>query len=80
MIKDTDLPFRQLVEAAPDGMVVCDSHGEIVLVNGEAERMFDDARDELLGHAGRARPHRALPACHRAQDRRARHDDRRRHR
>jgi PAS domain S-box-containing protein len=49
MIKDTDLPFRQLVEAAPDGMVVCDTHGKIVLVNGEAERMFGYTRDELLG-------------------------------
>jgi len=49
MIKDTDLPFRQLVEAAPDGMVVCEKHGAMVLVNGEAERMFGYARDELLG-------------------------------
>jgi PAS domain S-box-containing protein len=49
MIKHTDLPFRQLVEAAPDGMVVCDKQGKIVLVNGEAERMFGYAREELLG-------------------------------
>ncbi|HEU4615738.1 MAG TPA: PAS domain S-box protein [Kofleriaceae bacterium] len=45
----TDLPFRQLVDAAPDGMIVCDQTGTIMLVNEEAERMFGYARDELLG-------------------------------
>ncbi|HEX5060867.1 MAG TPA: PAS domain S-box protein, partial [Kofleriaceae bacterium] len=44
-----DLPFRQLVDAAPDGMVVCDQSGTIVLVNAETERMFGYARDELIG-------------------------------
>ncbi len=44
-----DLPFRELVEAAPDGMIVCDQHGRIVLVNSETERMFGYARDELVG-------------------------------
>jgi PAS domain S-box-containing protein len=44
-----DLPFRQLVDAAPDGMVVCDQSGTILLVNEEAERMFGYARDELIG-------------------------------
>jgi PAS domain S-box-containing protein len=44
-----DLPFRMLVDAAPDGMVVCDAQGVIVLVNAEAERMFGYTRDELLG-------------------------------
>jgi PAS domain S-box-containing protein len=45
----TDLPFRQLVDAAPDGMIVCDQTGTIMLVNEEAERMFGYARDELVG-------------------------------
>jgi len=43
------LPFRQLVDAAPDGMIVCDAAGTIRLVNAEAERMFGYLRDELLG-------------------------------
>src|SRR3954447_614643 len=51
MIKNTDLPFRQLVDAAPDGMIVCDPKGTMVLVNGEAERMFGYGRNELLGHS-----------------------------
>ncbi|MGE5184399.1 MAG: PAS domain S-box protein [Acidobacteriota bacterium] len=45
-----ELPFRELVDAAPDGVVVCNQRGEIVLVNAEAERMFGYARDELRGH------------------------------
>jgi PAS domain S-box-containing protein len=44
-----DLPFRELVDSAPDGMIVCDQHGRIVLVNAETERMFGYARDELVG-------------------------------
>jgi PAS domain S-box-containing protein len=45
----TDLPFRDLVDAAPDGVVVCDQQGTIVLVNAEAERIFGYPRDELVG-------------------------------
>jgi PAS domain S-box-containing protein len=46
---DWTLPFRDLIDAAPDGLIVCDPKGAIVLVNAEAERMFGYARDELLG-------------------------------
>ena len=48
-IEITDLPFRELIDAAPDGVIVCDQEGRIVLVNAETERMFGYARDELLG-------------------------------
>jgi len=44
-----DLPFRELIDAAPDGLIVCDPQGTILLVNAEAERMFGYSRDELLG-------------------------------
>ena len=44
-----ELPFRELVDAAPDGVIVCDQTGLIVLVNAEAERMFGYSRDELVG-------------------------------
>ncbi|MBA3540192.1 MAG: PAS domain S-box protein [Deltaproteobacteria bacterium] len=43
------LPFRQLVDAAPDGIVVTDASGTILLVNAEGERMFGYPRDELAG-------------------------------
>ncbi len=49
MLSEWNVPFGALVDAAPDGMVVCDEHGVLVLVNGEAERMFGYARDELRG-------------------------------
>jgi PAS domain S-box-containing protein len=44
-----DLQFRELVDLAPDGVVVCDAHGKIVLVNVQTERMFGYARAELIG-------------------------------
>jgi PAS domain S-box-containing protein len=47
--KSSDLPFRQLVDAAPDGLIVCDTSGRILLVNEQAERMFGYERGELLG-------------------------------
>ena len=49
MIKNTDLPYQQLIDAAPDGLIVCDRDGKIVFANREAERMFGYGRDELVG-------------------------------
>ncbi len=44
-----ELPFRDLIDAAPDGVIVCDQAGLIVLVNAETERIFGYSRDELIG-------------------------------
>ena len=41
--------FRSLLEAAPDGMVICRESGEIILVNSRTELLFDYPRQELLG-------------------------------
>jgi len=41
--------FRQVVEAAPNAMVMTDHSGQIVMVNTEAERVFGYTRVELLG-------------------------------
>jgi len=61
-----DLPYQQLIDAAPDGIIVCDQTGTILLVNKQIEHMFGYERDELLGakidmlvpDTARARHHR----------------------
>jgi PAS domain S-box-containing protein len=40
---------RLAVEACPNGMVMTDSGGRIVLANAETERLFGYRRDELIG-------------------------------
>lgn len=47
---DDDLA-AQLLEAAPDAIVIVDSGGRIVLVNRQAELHFEYGRAELLGEA-----------------------------
>ena len=41
--------FRQVVESAPNAMVMISSAGKIEMVNAQAERVFGYARKELLG-------------------------------
>jgi two-component system, cell cycle sensor histidine kinase and response regulator CckA len=48
-IKGGNLEYRALLEAAPDGMVIVNHAGEIVLLNLRAEKQFGYHRDELLG-------------------------------
>lgn len=47
--KNLEERFRLSVEASPNGMVVVDAEGRIVLVNRETERLFGYSRDELAG-------------------------------
>ncbi|MFN0108101.1 MAG: PAS domain S-box protein [Blastocatellia bacterium] len=41
--------FQELLEFAPDAIVLANQDGEIVLVNTQTERLFGYKRDELLG-------------------------------
>jgi len=42
--------FRQIVEAAPNAMIMVGAGGRIELVNAETERVFGYARSELIGN------------------------------
>jgi len=45
----TEQRFKDILEAAPDAMVVVNQHGEIILKNLRAGAQFGYGRDELIG-------------------------------
>ena len=46
---ETENWFRSIIETAPDGMLVTDAAGQILLTNPELERIFGYAPGELVG-------------------------------
>ncbi len=48
-LSDSEQQFRLIVEAAPNGMLLVDEHGTIMMVNASVLRQFGYERDELLG-------------------------------
>ncbi len=47
--KRAEQRFRLAVEASPNGMIMVDRTGRIILANTETEKMFGYPRDELMG-------------------------------
>jgi len=41
--------FRNLLESAPDAMIIVDESGKIMVVNQQAEEMFGYDRDQMIG-------------------------------
>ena len=47
--KENEEKFRNLLESAPDAMVIVDAAGRMQLVNAQAERLFGYPRGDLIG-------------------------------
>ncbi len=47
--EDSETYFRNLLESAPDAMIIIDEKGKIAVVNAQSERMFGYRRDDMLG-------------------------------
>ena len=41
--------FRNILESAPDAMIIIDHYGKIAIVNGQAEEMFGYSREDMMG-------------------------------
>lgn len=48
-VRRAESRFRAAVESSPNGMLMVNADGRIVLVNREVERLFGYTRDELVG-------------------------------
>jgi PAS domain S-box-containing protein len=47
-LKQNEQLFRDLLESAPDSMIITKESGEIILVNSQTEKLFGYGRDELI--------------------------------
>jgi PAS domain S-box-containing protein len=61
---ESEVFFRNLLESAPDAMIIVDEQGQMVLVNGQALRTFGYERDEMVGQAVEILVPKALHKAH----------------
>jgi PAS domain S-box-containing protein len=47
---DSETQFRNLLDSAPDGMIIINSDGDIVMANKQAERLFGYTKEELTNN------------------------------
>jgi diguanylate cyclase (GGDEF)-like protein/PAS domain S-box-containing protein len=69
LLVGSERKFRALLEAAPDAMVIVNSHGHITLANAQAERMFGYRGEEMIGQSVRMLIPERLRERHRAHQR-----------
>ena len=50
-LMQTEAWFRSILESAPDGMLVVDERGTIILCNPQVENIFGYEHGELMGHS-----------------------------
>ncbi len=48
-IQESEQQFRAMLESSPDGVVIIDDDGMIVLVNSQTEMLFGYSRQEIIG-------------------------------
>jgi PAS domain S-box-containing protein len=63
-LREAEERFRELIESAPDAMVIVDERAKIVLVNARTEELLGYRRDELIGEPVEMLVPRGLGAGH----------------
>ena len=48
-LRDSETTYRNLIEMAPDAVLIVNGAGRIILMNSQAEQVFGYSRDELIG-------------------------------
>ncbi len=49
-LRESNIKFQELLDSAPDAIVVSDKNGSITLVNAQTEEIFGYSRQELMGN------------------------------
>ncbi|MBF0464325.1 MAG: transporter substrate-binding domain-containing protein [Nitrospirae bacterium] len=64
MLQETEIWYRGIIESAPDGIMVVNQSGEIILTNFMADKIFGYEHGELIGKTVEVLVPRALAQSH----------------